>query len=176
MEWATTLQEDGEGGGKGWVGHICKRWMVVELGQQGTWQHRGCSTEAVDCARHGSCGLCSPPSTAALALVVVVQRSTPACEPQACPTLHAISRLSCTQQPSGVPTHMLVRPPAHSHATLHFSCGVMDLARVLGREPRIGVEIWHKERWVGRAEHQAQLGGGPGRPVLVREAYSRVVA
>jgi hypothetical protein len=32
------------------------------------------------------------------------------------------------------------------YGTLEFSAGVVQLARVLAREPRVGVEVWHKER------------------------------
>ena len=32
------------------------------------------------------------------------------------------------------------------HGTLEFSAGVVQLARVLAREPRVIAEVWHKER------------------------------
>lgn len=34
----------------------------------------------------------------------------------------------------------------HRYATLEFSAGVVQLARVLAREPRVAAEVWHKER------------------------------
>lgn len=32
------------------------------------------------------------------------------------------------------------------HGAVEFSAGVVELARVLGKDPRISMEVWHKER------------------------------
>jgi centrosomal protein CEP120 len=42
----------------------------------------------------------------------------------------------------------------NAYGTVEFSAGVVELARVLAREPRISVEAWHKERCGGRGSRE----------------------
>ncbi|KAG2432446.1 hypothetical protein HXX76_008792 [Chlamydomonas incerta] len=51
-----------------------------------------------------------------------------------------------------------------AYGTLEFSAGVVELARVLAREPRISVEAWHKERF--RTDMLLGSGSVPLTPLL----------
>ncbi|GIL95926.1 hypothetical protein Vretimale_1840, partial [Volvox reticuliferus] len=52
----------------------------------------------------------------------------------------------------------------NGYGTLEFSSGVVQLARVLAREPRISVEAWHKERF--RTDMLLGAGSVPLTPLL----------
>lgn len=47
---------------------------------------------------------------------------------------------------------------------MEFVAGVMELARLLGSDPRISVEVWHQERY--RADTLLGLASVPLEPML----------